>query len=87
MREFEKLLISSRKKIMAAGKLGVGIGELGAKAELDVENSQSQLVRTELAERYQRIVNETQLPRLNKMLRILGDEILDCQAPSDLSRD
>jgi len=81
------------KKIMAAGKLGAGIGDVGMKAELDVENAQTQVVRTELAERYQRIVNETQLPRLNKMLRILGDEILDSKhhqtylVIDDLDRD
>ena len=34
-------------------------------------------VRTEEADRYQRIVNETQLPRLNKMIAVLNDEILD----------
>jgi hypothetical protein len=34
-------------------------------------------VRSEMAERYQRIVNETQLPRLNKMIAVLDDEILD----------
>lgn len=33
--------------------------------------------RTEEAERYQRIVNETQLPRLNKMIAVLDDEVLE----------
>lgn len=33
--------------------------------------------RSEEAERYQRIVNETQLPRLNKMIAVLDDEVLD----------
>jgi hypothetical protein len=33
--------------------------------------------RSEMADRYQRIVNETQLARLNQMLTVLNDEILD----------
>ncbi|WP_326558043.1 P-loop ATPase, Sll1717 family [Micromonospora sp. NBC_01796] len=33
--------------------------------------------RAELAQRFQRIVNETQLPRLNKMMTVLDDDILD----------
>jgi hypothetical protein len=49
--------------------------------------------RVELAERYQRIVNETQLPRLNKMIAVLDEDILESQQNytyiviDDLDRD
>ncbi|GIJ25539.1 hypothetical protein Vqi01_07010 [Micromonospora qiuiae] len=48
--------------------------------------------RTELVSRFQRIVNETQLPRLNKMITVLKDDILDDQnftyvVIDDLDRD
>lgn len=35
--------------------------------------------RKEIAARYQQLVNETQLPRLNQVIRILGNEILDSE--------
>jgi hypothetical protein len=34
-------------------------------------------IKSEIKERFQRIVNETQLPRLNKMMDVLGEDILD----------
>jgi hypothetical protein len=39
--------------------------------------SSSTEVRSEQAERFQRIVNETQLPRLNKMISVLDEDILE----------
>jgi hypothetical protein len=47
--------------------LGLGIKE---------GESASTTTRTEYADRYQRIVNETQLARLNQMIAVLNDEIL-----------
>lgn len=49
--------------------------------------------RRELADRFQRVVNETQLPRLNQMIGILDQEILDSDVHftfiviDDLDRD
>ncbi|MFC9619814.1 P-loop ATPase, Sll1717 family [Streptomyces sp. NPDC056930] len=50
-------------------------------------------VRTELTDRFQRIVNETQMARLNKMLQVLDEDILDSRQNftyvviDDLDRD
>lgn len=56
-------------------ELGASVGGLrpsiGASAQRTTEN------RTELVSRYQRIVNETQLPRLNQMIKVLDEDILD----------
>lgn len=49
--------------------------------------------KAQLADRFQRIVNETQLPRLNKMISVLDEEILDSSQDftyiviDDLDRD
>ena len=49
-----------------------------ANAALDAKRSTSRSseIKSEQADRYQRIVNETQLARLNKMMAVLNDEIL-----------
>lgn len=52
-----------------------GLGRFGLEGEAS-RTSRTEL-RSEQADRYQRIVNETQLPRLNKMISVLNDEILD----------
>ncbi|MFD5254716.1 P-loop ATPase, Sll1717 family [Streptomyces bobili] len=50
-------------------------------------------VRTELADRFQRIVNETQMARLNKMVNVLDEDILESRQNftyvviDDLDRD
>lgn len=59
----------------AGGKLGVaGAGVLAGVSAADVASVET---RTEQAERFQRIVNETQLPRLNQMVKVLDEDILD----------
>lgn len=52
-----------------------GLGRAGFNAESKLRSAAQ--VRSEEAERYQRLVNETQLPRLNKMIKVLDEEILD----------
>jgi hypothetical protein len=52
-----------------------GLG--GASFGGGVGNTTRSEVCTEQANRYQRIVNETQLPRLNKMIAVLDEDILD----------
>lgn len=69
---------SFEKEITAAagGKLEVpalGSGSL----ETSGSSRQSKELATELTARFQRIVNETQLPRLNKMINVLDEDILD----------
>ncbi|HXL42474.1 MAG TPA: hypothetical protein VN960_00270 [Gaiellaceae bacterium] len=62
----------------------VGEGQLGI---------EGLTVRRELADRYQRLVNETQLSRLNKMIAVLDDEVLSSKqnftyvVVDDLDRD
>jgi hypothetical protein len=59
----------------ASGKLGgsqIGLGgSIGAAAEISQES------RTEQVARFQRIVNDSQLARLNKMIDVLDDDVLD----------
>lgn len=60
----------------AGGKVSFpAIGEIAAssKSGLTLSGQES----SQLAERFQRIVNATQLPRLNKMMSVLNDDILD----------
>ena len=60
----------------AGGKiLAPAIGELVAK--IATSGVAGEETTTQLVERFQRVVNETQLPRLNKMMTVLNDEILD----------
>lgn len=54
-----------------------GSERLGLALQAGGESLESVEVRRELQERYQLVVNETQPARLNRMIRILGEEILD----------
>jgi hypothetical protein len=71
----------------------VALAELGeVQAGTERLTSLSGEVRAEQAERFQRIVNETQLARLNKMINVLDEDILDSQhftyvVVDDLDRD
>ncbi len=64
------------KKVEAVAEASgqIGFAKLGAKGVVAKEDSSS--VRADEALRYQRIVNETQLAWLNKMLDILKEDIL-----------
>src|SRR5579871_6702106 len=50
-------------------------GGVGLKGGGDVEQTASQEIHRETVAKYQRIVNETQLPRLNQMINIVHNEI------------
>lgn len=52
-------------------------GTAGVKAKASASGSHASEIKSQQAERFQRIVNETQLPRLNKMISVLDDDILD----------
>jgi len=66
------------KRIEADTKASIGVKQLaGFGAGVGTSEALSTEVRTEQAERFQRIVNESQLPRLNKMMTVLDEDILD----------
>jgi hypothetical protein len=76
----------------AGGRLSApGLGEASGKA--GTGSTSTQEVRVEQADRFQRIVNSTQLPRLNKMMSVLDEDILDSEQNftyvviDDLDRD
>jgi hypothetical protein len=64
---------SFTQKINAEAKAPLG----SASFSVGAGDEHSRATRAEEAERYQRIVNETQLARLNSMMKVLNDEILD----------
>lgn len=80
------------ERIDTGGEVGgsaLGL-KAGAKATSSVEDSSE--TKTQQAERYQRIVNETQLSKINKMIAVLDEDILDPQhftyiLMDDLDRD
>ena len=65
------------RKFKASGGMGVKHMDIGVELSSDKENNYSISQQRELANRYQRIVNETQVPRLNEMVTTLSDYILD----------
>ncbi len=64
-------------KVAKSGDLGMSIAGSGANVAVASEQTYSQESRQELAARYQRVVNEAQLPRLNDMIVVLHEEVLD----------
>jgi hypothetical protein len=65
------------QKIDAEARARVGLPHLGLTAGTDTGSSLKTESRSELADRFQRVVNQTQLARLNKMLSVLDEDILD----------
>ncbi|WP_148059252.1 P-loop ATPase, Sll1717 family [Rathayibacter sp. PhB127] len=65
------------EKVGAEFKGSGSVGAASASGAISASQEQSSEQRTELASRYQRIVNETQLAKINQMLTVLNDEILD----------
>jgi hypothetical protein len=85
---------SFEKKIDAEAKTSFGLGSIaGVGMGLQVGTTFSSETRAEQAERFQRIVNETQLARLNQMVKVLDEDILDSEQNftyvviDDLDRD
>lgn len=79
-------------KAEAKGKLTFGKGA-EASVGTDRGDTFSSESKIELADRFQRIVNETQMARLNKMLKVLDEDILESRQHftyvviDDLDRD
>lgn len=65
------------KKIGTAGSLDASVSGIGVKGSGSIEETHTQERKQEVVAKYQRLINETQLPRLNEMLVILNNEILD----------
>lgn len=66
-------------KVAAAGALEASVLGTGIKASGSVERDHTLEIEREIAANYQRIVNETQIPRLNDMMDVLNKESLDAQ--------
>lgn len=65
-------------RFAASGGLETNIQSIGGiKSTGNVERAHTREDRHEVVAKYQKIVNQTQLPRLNEMIVILNDEILD----------
>jgi hypothetical protein len=64
------------EKIDAEAGLSVGSGSIGGKAGVSKSYESTIGSRAEQVERFQRIVNQNQLARLNKMIEVLDDDIL-----------
>jgi len=71
--KFEEQIDSEARASMGVAHLASLGGRLGASSTASTE------IKREIVDRFQRIVNETQLPRLNKMMDVLGEDILDSQ--------
>lgn len=69
--------ITERFEQQVKAEAGVGISSLGLQAGVEANGLRSIEHRSELTERYQKIVNDTQMPRLNKMITVLNEDILD----------
>lgn len=65
------------REITSAGEFDSPIPGIDASISRTSKITSSSEERSEQVERFQRIVNQTQLARLNKMLSVLNEEILD----------
>lgn len=80
------------EKFGAGAEIGASAFGVTGKAKLETSDERSVETRSEIARRFQNIVNQTQLARLNKMIEALNDDILDDQNHmyiiiDDLDRD
>lgn len=65
------------ERLGAEGGMSASVGGISGSASASGSTEQMSESRSEIADRYQRIVNETQLSKLNQMLTVLNEEILD----------
>ncbi len=75
VREITNKFESEVQKAVGAGAQIPRVAEI--KADASDTTTISTEVRSEQASRFQRVVNETQLARLNQMLKVLDEDILD----------
>lgn len=69
--------ITDRFEREVNAQAGIAAGTLGLNAGVSTGGIRSTEQRVERVARFQRIVNETQMPRLNKMIAVLNEDILD----------
>lgn len=69
--------ITERFEQQVKAEGGISSDHMPIKAHVGSTGTRTVEDRTELIDRYQKIVNDTQLPRLNKMISVLDDDILD----------
>jgi hypothetical protein len=65
------------QKLNATGSLSASLLNAGAKSSGSIEETLTQETKQEITNKFQKIVNEMQLPRLNQMIVILNNTILD----------
>ncbi len=70
-----QIVESLDQRLKVSGQIGTEL--LGGSIGAEVAAGKHSEVRREQASKYQTIVNQIQLPRLNEMTQILGEEILD----------
>ncbi|MFD4593338.1 P-loop ATPase, Sll1717 family [Streptomyces rubiginosohelvolus] len=86
----EKINREAKGTIGFKGSAVTNVGATVGGGSADVSSTET---RRELTERFQRIVNETQMARLNKMLKVLDEDILESRQNftfvviDDLDRD
>ena len=71
-----EITTSLTKRIEASGEGAASAGFLSGSASASDSKEVTETERKELARRFQRIVNETQLARLSKMIEVLDDDVL-----------
>jgi len=65
------------QKIGASGGANINGPGMGIKGSANIEETLTQETKQEITAKYQKVVNEMQLPRLNQMIVVLNNEILD----------
>jgi hypothetical protein len=72
-----EILRKFESQVKAEGGMRIGSDNLGVSLSGGDVHGEVLAERKELTARYQRIVNETQMARLNKMVKVLDEDILD----------
>lgn len=67
---------SLSRKIEAEGSASIGLSGSSVKSKVGGALEETESQRRELTHRFQRVVNETQLARLNKMMEVLDEDVL-----------
>lgn len=65
------------QKLNASGNLSASLLNIGVKGSGSFEETLTQETKQDIANKFQKVVNEMQLPRLNQMVVILNNTILD----------
>lgn len=68
--------ITDKLERQVKAQAGAGGSVFGGQAGIETHGVRTVEHKAELVERYQKIVNDTQMPRLNKMISVLNDDIL-----------